>query len=345
MIIYILFFLAVFLFTILGNQVFGRNNIKVVIIPVFIMILFAGLRGNIGTDTFAYKSFFNALGSDKQNEFSLEPLFVFFTYFIKFIWSDDQFYIFSLSVVLGLLLYYNLKIVEEKSLFLLFYLTGFYVMFNLNLMRFGLGILLISYPYLISLRGGKSKMGLYFLGVMTHFSTLFSLSFVIQRKHILKIAAFQAAFFFLFGNFLLQKFGRYLFAALLNMGTFHLDFGFVFEIAVLFILYWINRKDLKKNILFLLLTYVLLRNFGLIFEMLQRFAYITGLLIYLNFFYKRQSFLTKSLLVTLIFFNLYRSLMFIYNSDQAINELIANFPGFSTLYSQTKWLPYKFFWQ
>ncbi|MBC7888536.1 MAG: EpsG family protein [Ferruginibacter sp.] len=308
------------------------------------MTLFAGLRGNVGTDTFAYKSFFNSFGTDKLNISTFEPVFVFYAYLIHLIWANDQFFIFIISITTGTLIYYNLKLIEEKTLFLLFYLTTYYIMFNLNLMRFGIGVLLISYPFLLNIRGEKPKIGLYFLGFLTHFATLFTLLIIIQKKHIVKATLFFTLFFLFLGNLLLEKFKSYLFLGLISIGKFHLDFGLLLEIVMLSLLFWINRKDIKRGFVFLFLIYILLRNLTFIFEMLQRFAYLTGFLIYANFFSKKLNLYSRLLIIVFIFFNLYRSLMFINNSDNAINDLIAEYPGFSSLYSQTRWLPFKFFW-
>lgn len=345
MIIYIFFFLMVFLFTVLGAQIFGSNNIRTVIIPLLVMILFAGLRGNVGTDTFAYKTFFNSFGTDKDSNAAFEPLFVLYSYVINFIWPNDQFYIFIISVTSGVLLYFNLKLIEEKSLFLLFYLSTYFVMFNMNLMRFGMAILLISYPFLRHLRGEKSKVWLYFIGFLTHFTTLFTLFLIIKRKHAIKALLFFSIFFLVLGNFLLDKFLKYFLISLFSIGHFQLDYGLLLEMFILMLLFWINRRNINGSLVFLLFLYILLRNLSFVFDMLQRFAYIAGFLIYLHFFYKKRNLYTRGLVVFLISLNFYRTMMFIYNSDAAINNLIASYPGFSTLYSQTKWLPYKFFWE
>ncbi len=345
MIIYILFFLIVFLFTILGAQVFGKNSIKTIAIPLAIMVLFAGLRGNVGTDTFAYKSFFNSLGSDKDVNVAFEPLFVFYSYVISIIWPNDQFYIFIISITSGILLYFNLKLIEEKSLFLLFYLSTYFIMFNMNLMRFGIAILVISYPFLRHLRGEKSKVWQYFIGFLTHFATLFTLFIVIKKKHAIKSLVFLGVFFLVLGNFLVDKFLKYFLMSLFSIGHFQLDFGLLLEVFILILLFWINRNNINGSLFFLLFLYILLRNLSFLFDMLQRFAYISGFLVYLHFFYKRKNLYTRVLIIFLIFFNFYRTMMFIYNSDTAINDLIASYPGFSSLYSQTKWLPFKFFWE
>lgn len=345
MIVYILFFFVVFLFTMLGGEIFGKNNIKTIVIPLAIMVLFAALRGNVGTDTFAYKSFFNSFGTEKLNLLTFEPLFVLYSYLIHLVWANDQFFIFIISITTGALIYYNVKLIEEKSLFLLFYLTSYYVVFNLNLMRFGMGILLVSYPFLMHLRGEKSKMSLYFLGFLTHFATLFTLVVAIQKKHIIKLIVFLGIFFLVLGSILWDKFKTYFLVALISKGQFHLDFGLLLEIGILSILLWINRRNINSRLIVLFFLYIVLRNLSFVFEMLHRFAYLAGFLIYLHFFYKKQNLYTRLLLMLFIFFNLYRSLMFIYNSDNSMNELIATHPGFASLYSQTRWLPFKFFWE
>jgi hypothetical protein len=345
MIVYIIFFSIVFLFTLLGSEIFGKNNIKSIVVPLVIMVLFAGLRGNVGTDTFAYKNFFNSFGTDNFNVLTFEPLFVFYAFLIHLIWANDQFFIFLISCTTGILIYYNLKLIEEKALFLLFYLTTYFVMFNLNLMRFGVGLLLVSYPFLLSLKGKKPKLYLYFLGFLTHFTTLFTLLITIQKRHILKIAIFLGVFFLLIGNFLFEKFKTYIFLALITVGKFHVDFGLLLETGILCMLFWINRKNIERRFIVLFAIYVVLRNLSFLFDMLQRFAYIAGFLIYLNFFYKKLNLYTRILIMLFIFFNLYRSLMFIYNSDNSMNDLIAQNPGFASLYSQTRWLPFKFFWE
>ena len=188
-------------------------------------------------------------------------------------------------------------------------------------------------PYLLETEARKS------------YTSLFTLIAVIQKKNFLRILLFFGIFFFLIGNIFFSKVKTYMLIAFLTMGQFHFDFGLIFEMGILSLMVWINRKEIKRRTIFLFVIYVLLRNFAFFFDMLQRFAYLTGFLIYLNFFYKRQSLYTRLLIILLILFNLYRSFIFIGNSDKSIETLIANFPGFSSLYSQTRWLPFKFFWQ
>ena len=80
----------------------NKNSLESLIIPLIVSVLFAGLRGNVGTDTFAYKTFFNSLWSkdDLTSQglvFAFEPGFVLFSHIVKIIFNNDQFFIFSIS--------------------------------------------------------------------------------------------------------------------------------------------------------------------------------------------------------------------------------------------------------
>jgi hypothetical protein len=91
--------------------------------------------------------------------------------------------------------------------------------------------------------------------------------------------------------------------------------------------------------------YFIFKWFNYLNDFIDRFTYIFGFILYLYIFREKQSVKAKYVIYMLIFFNLYRTLMFINYSDAAMAKLNLQQPGSNLLFSQTSYLPYKFFWE
>jgi hypothetical protein len=326
-----------------------KNNLSSLCFPLLISILFAGLRGNVGTDTFVYKTFFNTLWSaesltDKGLIFPFEPGFILYSHLIKIIYDNDQFFIFSIALLYGFLFYKLLKLLEEKDLFFLFYISTFFVMFNLNLLRFGISIILVGLSFLSQ---NKNKKIFYLaLAFSFHFSAIFSVLFFIKKEHLLKYLIALITIFLVSYNFIQAKLNSYLLNFLFSSKSFQIELTFFLEILVIFFLIRWNSIKLKDNNLFLcVILYLIFRCFGFLTDLIYRLSYAFGFVIYLSFFINKLNYKSRLLITLLVFFYTYRTLSFIYNSDGAMSLLVFNESGMSSLYSQTKWLPYRFFWE
>lgn len=350
MLYYILFMSFIFGYVFFSRYAWNKNSLGSLAIPLVISVLFAGLRGNVGTDTFAYKTYFNSIGDtseilSKGLVFAFEPGFIFFTSVIHFIVNSDQFFLFSLACLYGILFYKILQKVEEKDLFFLFYISAFYVMFNLNLLRFGISLLFVGNAYLMRLEKNKRYIWFLVLGISFHYASVLAIVFFIKKKDAIKYFLVLAIFGTLGFAFILTKVNSYFIDLISMTGSFALDFGLVFEFMIIVALCLFNRDFLsRKNLMFFGIYYVF-RWFSYLFDMLNRFSYVLGFVLFLFLFTRVFKEKSKALMIILILFNLYRTLAFINNSDAAMTSLINDESGFAGLFSQTAWLPYKFFWE
>jgi hypothetical protein len=348
LIFYSVFFLITGIYVLISRSLWNKNSIKSLTFPIILTILISGLRGNVGTDTYAYKHFFNTLWDKNQllNEniiFSFEPGFVLFSNIIKFVFDNDQFFIFSISAFTGFLFYNLLKQIKEKDLFLLTYIAMFFIMFNLNLLRFGIAMMLLGMSFLNP--GGKKKILYFCLALSFHFSVIFSILFFVKKENIYKYLIFLITLLIIGFNFIQNKLGAY-FLNFIFVSQLKLELTLFLELIIFyFIIKW-NKIDLSKdNIIFCIVIYFILRWFGSLNDLIYRTSYVFGFVIYLSFFKNKLTYKSRMLFNFLFIFYVYRSLAFIYNSDDAMSNLLFDSSGMSSLYSHTKWLPYKFFWE
>jgi len=213
MIFYLSFFFVIFIYVLISRYLWNKNSLSSLLVPLIISVLFAGLRGNVGTDTFAYKTFFNLLWNKDEITrqglfFAFEPGFVFYSHCIKIIFDDDQFFIFSLSCLYGFLFYQLLKRVKERDLFFLLYISAYFVMFNLNLLRFGIAMMFLGLSYFS--QGNKSKIFYFCLAVLFHFSSIFGILLYIKKEHIIKYIIGLALFSVFTLSFIQSKLNIYL---------------------------------------------------------------------------------------------------------------------------------------
>ena len=340
----------IFGYVFFSRYCWNKNSLGSLSIPLTVSVLFAGLRGNVGTDTFAYKTYFNSISDtseivSKGLVFAFEPGFILYTTIIRFIVNSDQFFIFSLSCLYGFLLYNILRKIEERDMFFLFYISAFYIMFNLNLLRFGIALLFIGNAYLMMLKENKKYIYLLVLGISFHYAALLAVIFFIKRKDFIKYFAFLFIFGAVAYSFIITKINSYFTDLFSLSGNFVFDFGLLFEFLIVVSLIILNRNLLSYKNLAIFFVYYVFRWFSYLFEMLNRFAYVLGFVLFLFLFTKIFKVKSKVLIIILILFNLYRTLAFINNSDAAMDSLINDEAGFAGLFSQTAWLPYKFFWQ
>jgi hypothetical protein len=344
---YIYFFLVIYLYLIISRFFVNKNNLRSLIIPIVISVFFAGLRGNVGTDTYAYKTFFNSLWSKDDLlaqglVFSFEPGFVLYSHIIKVIFDNDQFFIFSVSCLYGFLFYKILKNIEEKDLFLLLYISNYYVMFNFNLIRFGIAVMFLGLAYLS--QSNSKRFVYYCLGVSFHLSVIFAFFFFMKRKNILRYVGVLILGLFFASNFLQSKFDSYFFQFLLSR-TFKLELTIILEIVSFYLLVKWNKINLQSNnLLYCILLYFVFRWLGYLNDVVSRISFVFGFVVYLSFFKYRFNQKSTIIIAFLILLFSYRSLSFIYKSDNAMDTFIFYADGMSSLYSQTKWLPFKFFW-
>lgn len=121
----------------------GRRNL--IYIPIFVMVVVAGSRGNVGFDTCEYKEIFSTVD---QNDFPfIEPGFIALNSVFHSVVDSPQVFLLFLSFVEGLLLYIVARLSPNPRIFLSIFLGIFYYPLFFSTIRNGLGILIIGVGY------------------------------------------------------------------------------------------------------------------------------------------------------------------------------------------------------
>ncbi|WP_313950207.1 EpsG family protein [Accumulibacter sp.] len=151
---------------------------------IFLMTFFSGLRDLVGFDTGGYHAIFRGLD---LTSFSLddwlpfEPLFSINMWIIKFIFDDPNILMLYVSIIQGWILYLICRRQTRAWIFLLIYLSGFYLQNQFNIVRAGVAGLLLVYAYI--LRKEEKDNTIILIGAfLFHYSALFVCFFLIRGK-------------------------------------------------------------------------------------------------------------------------------------------------------------------
>jgi len=343
MILYLLFFGSQIL-AIAVSRLFGvKNNISLLITLILTTVLFAGLRGNVGTDTFAYRDYYNKVGDEAQDVF-FEPTFFFLSLFGKAVGLDSQFLIFSVALLQGIFIYLSIKIIKEKDLYYCLVLSTYYATLNLNLIRVGLAIYILGYALLLRDSGKalQSKLAAT-LATVTHFSTLIALPFFWKKLYYLLVPLILIYFVDL--RLISEKFSAYFLGGNLVISDFQIGIGF-FVTNLLFLMCLHKEQLIFDRLVIVVFTVFLmfkLASFSInIFDRIAivfEFMFVTLLLNKIKY---NQS---RIIIIIIIIYSIYKSIAFIEASDEAMQTLILEYPGLASLYRDTHWIPYEFFWE
>lgn len=147
MLIYSLFYLLITV-TFLFHRKVVPSQRKILLALFFLaLILFAGLRGSVGSDTPGYAQHFQ-LAADADGArlllLQVEPAFVSLLYFLRQLSESSLFFIFSYSLIQSFIIWRIYSRIEKK-LFILIYVLLFYVQFHFNTLRAGTATLLLLY--------------------------------------------------------------------------------------------------------------------------------------------------------------------------------------------------------
>lgn len=122
-------------------------------------------------------------------------------------------------------------------------------------------------------------------------------------------------------------------------------FGFILEVAILCTVVAVHRSSHNNaRLVGALLGYVVFRLVGCGIPGADRISMFFGYLFYIILFADRLNYSSRLCVVALALFNFYGTLMFLQNSDEAMLALTSGNSEFA-VYQNTKWLPYRFFWQ
>lgn len=190
---YITVLIFLFITAFLEKNLKGRQLWFVRITVLVILILFLGLRGFIGTDFTNYYGLFKNIDDEAGSitDFNFEIGFLWLTYFLKWIWNNYHFYIFSLTLIhLIPLSFFFVRRTRNLSLAFIFFLGFRGLIFEFNLLQNTLSILffILSFPYLEKKRYFRFIL-LNLIGASFHLSSLLfiSLIFFLNKRFKLKV--------------------------------------------------------------------------------------------------------------------------------------------------------------
>jgi EpsG-like putative glucosyltransferase len=146
-----------------------------------LIVIFAGLRGDVGQDTYNYGDIYNNISDwNILLNLKVEPVFAGLASLHKLIFNSTTGFLFSISLIQGALLYYSTRKLKYRWIFLLIYLYTFYLNFHFNVIRAGLALLF----FLSSISTKNNKISSIFIigSFLTHFSMVAFLPVYILLK-------------------------------------------------------------------------------------------------------------------------------------------------------------------
>lgn len=326
---------------------------------VFLITIFAGARGYVGTDTYAYHMMFVNFSdySFLENVNIIEPLFVLLIKLSSLI-SDNSF-VFSvlISIIQGLLLIGLIRTSNNPAFFLATYIAIFYLNFEFNILRAGTAILLLILAIRVS--EGKNVIIFYLLGVVAvliHYSALIVfLPMVYLRQSEIKsklliivpIVAIVIILFFLVINNTLLGLGKYMvYVEEFNTVSTTTNRGFFFSLPLYILLYLsVANKTNFKDWTLLFFIWLILRCVTAFFAIVGRVEMFVNAIFLFSVIelklvgWRRQ--LRSVALVCLIFLWLFGNLLVLSTVDPVSSEGVDSVN--SNLMSPFN--PYKFFWE
>ncbi|MGE5471036.1 MAG: EpsG family protein [Bacteroidota bacterium] len=315
----------------------ARTGIKVCLSVVLILGLVASIRGFVGTDTLSYHHQYNWIVdySDSEYEgFRVEPAFYGLGKLIGYFGGNSYAYVFLIGVIQATFLVYLLLKIENPIVFLVFYVSAFYINFHFNILRAGSAtlIVLISMLHLRD-RDGKKFYGLLWSSILFHYTAIFAIVYItiyrqlLERQYkriayvLLSVVVFVLIVLPFFGEFLFDKYGFYLDQNLedsvgYGVGFFVLMFSYI----ALGIAMYVN--GMKLEVFYILIPFLIVRLFALNYPILGRVeAYLLPiLLLCINQVRWRVNGLIL-ILLSISFLNMYGTLTQLSVSDSLINDV------------------------
>ncbi|MDQ7985753.1 EpsG family protein [Pseudomonas sp. G34] len=148
MLVYMLFFFFVVGAALVARKLPDYQSSILLGVIFFVLLLFAGLRGLVGSDTISYLSAYKNISDKDYFLYSvgrMEPLFVIFMWLHKNVFDSGLAYIFTMSLIQVVLLWKVCKYSSDKCLFLVAYVLIFYLNFHFNIARAAIASMLLLY--------------------------------------------------------------------------------------------------------------------------------------------------------------------------------------------------------
>ena len=235
---------------------------------VFIITVFAAVRGYVGTDTYSYHMIFVDNSTETIIDIAkiIEPFFAILIKSTALITDNSFVFIALIAIIQGFILVKLVNTSKNPIDFLVIYIAVFYLNFHFNILRAGTAILLLVWANRIP-NDQENGAKFYLIGmaaVLTHYSAaigFFPMAFLRQKKAntrllatALMVIALVLAYYFVIGNDAL--YGKFLiysgeFGFEESMAT---NWSFIFGLPIYFLLYIsvVSRKNfLEISSLFL----------------------------------------------------------------------------------------------
>lgn len=304
--------------------------------------LLTGLRGNSGTDTFVYRTFYDQVASGSEG-ISYEPMFWALSTVGGRFGYDAQFLILTVAALQSWTLYATARRAAERDLLFLLVFSTFHVFLAMNIIRAGLAIYLamLSVSLFYSARFRQALLAC-LAAVSTHLCAIALVPFMLTLGAVPFVALVAIA-----GH---QWLGERLEVVLaqdqFSVRPLMLGPGLLINLVLLGIAVHAERRWRDRHLQWFFVFYALFTIGGSMYWQLERLASLflaaTFVAITIRPLTTRIAYNALLLLAAL---GVYRSVDFVSRSDAAMAQLIENFPGMGELYSQTSWIPFRFWWQ
>ena len=325
---------------------------------VFIITVFAAVRGYVGTDTYSYHMIFVDNSSEAILDIAkiIEPLFALLIKSTALITDNSFVFIALISIIQGLILMKLVNTSKNPVDFLLIYIAVFYLNFEFNILRAGTAVLLLVWANQIP-NDEENRKKFYLIGiaaVLTHYSAVigFLPMVLLRQKEVntrllataLIVIALVCAYYFVIGNEAL--YGKYL----IYSGEFGFEESsatnrsFIFSLPIYFLLYIsvVNRKNVL-GISSLFLVWVGLRWMTTILGFVGRAESIVNALLLFSVIEHILVGWRKQVRSTAI---LGLTIMWLIGTLLNIEDpVIPSGSSFNDNYLNSPFIPYKFLWE
>lgn len=310
-------------------------------------VLFAGLRGNTGTDTFMYRTLCvdSWAGRDTSN---YEPAFRWLAIALGPLFGQrTQGFIFTIALIQGVLLLKILRLLRERDLYYAIFTSSFYINLVFNQIRVGVALLLISYAFLLSIRKRHriATAVTAMLALLTQITVAPLAILFIRRRPWLLIGFTLVAVLSI--PFVAAKFNGAMSSPDSVIDGYHVGIGLVLTISLIATAILMEPMEFRSKALLMVLFggYALFGLMAVKWLLASRVALIFEGGLYVLLLIEKRTLRLRAVMLIIAAYHVYGSLTLVRKSDDAMQELIANNPGFTGGYQKTAWVPYKLFWK
>ncbi len=324
-------------------RVAGRRDSLLVTVAMFVTSgLLCGLRADIGTDTFVYRTFYDSVVAG-QETFPYEPGFYWMADCGRALGLGSQFLILVVALLQCVAMCACAQRASERDLFCLLMLSTFQIMLGMNLIRCGLAVYLAALAFSMILSSHRFAGSVLSIGaVLSHITAVGVLPFVIRSKTIAVLICIGGVS----ATWVLDRVDYLVPTIQMEFEPEKIGIGLMVNVALLSVVCHLERRWRDGSVAYTFALYVGASIAALFLVQAERFALLFLALLFVAM--TKRPILTRGARIALIAFaalGVYRSLMFVSRSDSAMSDLMAREPGFAQLYGPTLWIPYRFFWQ